>query len=112
MGQLGACVEQIPNGHLNGKGCGKCANNFQLTTEEWIEKAKLIHGNKYDYYKVDYKNAHIKVIIICKIHKEFEQTPNHHISKKGGCPKCVGRNKTTNEWIEQAKLIHGNKYDY
>ena len=80
-------------------------------TQEFIEKAKEIHGNKYNYSKVDYKNAKTKICIICPIHGEFYQTPDHHLQGQG-CPKCSGKNKTTEEWVEQAKHIHKNRYDY
>ena len=57
------------------------------TKEEFIAKAKLVHGDKYDYSKVDYVNRKTKVCIICSKHGEFWQTPNHHLSGCG-CPKC------------------------
>jgi very-short-patch-repair endonuclease len=84
------------------------------TTEQFIEKAREVHGNKYDYSKVNYINSHIKVCIICPIHGEFEQTPNNHTSLKHGCFKCSINNKsfTTEQFIQKAKEIHGNKYDY
>ena len=56
-------------------------------TIEFINKAKEIHGDKYDYSKVIYENNLKKVIIICKEHQEFEQLPKTH--KRGnGCVKC------------------------
>lgn len=58
------------------------------TTQEFIEKAKKIHGNKYDYGKVNYVNNKTKVCIICPEHGEFWQTPRAHICKQHGCPKC------------------------
>jgi len=58
-----------------------------LTTQEFIEKAKLVHNEKYDYSKVDYKKSSKKVIIVCKEHGEFEQTPNIHLDNHG-CPAC------------------------
>lgn len=79
--------------------------------ENFIKKAKKIHGKKYDYSKVEYEKALEKVCIICPKHGEFWQTPNNHLKGKG-CPKCVGRNKTTEEFIKEAKVTHGNKYDY
>ena len=104
--------EQRPQGHLNGHSCVKCANNYQYTTEEWIEIAKSIHGEKYDYSKVNYGMSKEKVVIICKTHGEFEQQPNVHLSCYG-CSKCSNRYQyTTEEWIEKAKSIHGDKYDY
>jgi len=96
----------------------------KLTTNEFIQKAIKIHGNKYDYSKVDYKGSKISVCIICSKHGEFWQIPNYHISSsykeiKGcGCPNCYNdersfkQRRTLNEFINIAKLIHGNKYDY
>ena len=60
----------------------------KLTTEEFIKKAKEIHGDKYDYSKVEYKTMHTKVCIICPEHGEFWQTPFKHIKEKQGCPSC------------------------
>lgn len=55
---------------------------------KFIEKAKLIHGDKYDYSKVKYVNNKIKVCIICPEHGEFWQMPSKHINSKQGCPIC------------------------
>lgn len=84
-----------------------------MNREQFIDKAKKIHGDKYDYSKVDYKGCQIKVCIVCLKHGEFWQTPNNHLNGSG-CPKCTKyRNRyTTEEWINKAKLIHGDKYDY
>ena len=62
-----------------------------LATEDFIKKARKIHGDKYDYSKVVYHKTHEKVCIICPIHGEFWQTPHDHLSslRNGcGCPKC------------------------
>jgi hypothetical protein len=82
--------EQTPHGHLRGYGCLECGGSKRLTTEEFIKKAKDIHGDKYDYSLVEYKNNKTKVKIICHEHGPFEQTPNDHL-KGFGCPKCKGR---------------------
>jgi hypothetical protein len=87
-------------------------------TEEFIKKAISIFNNQYDYSKVNYINAHVKVKIICKIHKIFLLTPNKHISRKSGCPKCgiLKRNNlkkdTLSDFIYKANLVHNNKYCY
>lgn len=84
----------------------------KLTTEEFIEKAKSIHGDKYDYSQVEYKGNHNKVKIFCnKCKQYFWQEPHSHL-RPSGCPYCIGRYKTTNVFIEKAREIHGNKYDY
>ena len=91
---------------------------MRLTTEQFIEKAKLIHGDKYDYSKVEYVNNHTKVCIICHEHGEFWQEPHAHIDAKRGCPKCGAikcvnaTRKSVEKFIDEAKELHGNKYDY
>jgi len=90
-------------------------SNKKSTTEEFIEKSKTVHGKeKYDYSKVDYKTAHNKVVIICPIHGEFNQTPSSHLSGRG-CLKCKvdGDRSSTEQFIEKSKTVHGKeKYDY
>lgn len=83
------------------------------TKEEFIEQAKRIHGEKYDYSEVEYIDGQTKVCIICPKHGEFWQRPCDHINQKQGCPKCVKNYRDTAEtFIKKAKLIHGNRYDY
>jgi len=114
---------QTPVTHLRGGGCQECASisrwdtKGRITTEVFIEKAKKIHGDKYDYSKVEYKDSRTKVCIICPIHGEFWQTPNNHLTKYG-CKKCamdaLASNKpiSVEEFIEKARKVHGDKYDY
>jgi len=84
----------------------------KLTQEDFIQKAKLIHGEKYDYSLVEYKSIHKSINIICKEHGIFEQLPSNHYSGKG-CAKCGGTYKLNNEdFIKKSVKIHGNKYDY
>ena len=59
----------------------------KLTTEDFIEKTKAVHGDRYDYSKVEYINNLTKVKIICNIHGDFTQTPSHHW-RGSGCCKC------------------------
>jgi hypothetical protein len=87
--------EQQPNNHLFGQRCIKCMGDSVRkarisNTEDFIEKSKKIHGNKYDYSLVKYKTGKDKVIIICPFHGEFLQTPFAHSSPsmKQGCPYC------------------------
>lgn len=61
----------------------------RLTTEEFIKRAKEVHGNKYDYSKVEYNSANVKVCIICPKHGEFWQTPDMHL-RGHGCFMCKG----------------------
>ena len=84
-----------------------------MNTQEFIEKAKKIHNNKYDYSKVEYVNVKTKVCIICPEHGEFWQTPDSHINGKSGCPKCGGTERLTIEnFAKKACEVHSNKYDY
>lgn len=78
--------EQKPNQHLLGKGCPKCANR-DVTTEEFIKKANLVHNNFYSYENVIYISHATKVKITCPKHGEFEQIPNSHLSGSG-CSHC------------------------
>ena len=61
----------------------------RLTKEEFIRRAELVHGSKYDYSKVIYKNGDTKVTIICPEHDEFQQRARCHIVDKQGCPICA-----------------------
>lgn len=83
----------------------------KLTTEEFICKAIKIHGEKYNYDKVQYIKSVLKVIITCPLHGDFEQSPNNHLHNRG-CQKCSGYNKNTNDYIKDFNRIHNNKYDY
>ena len=100
---------QTPSSHLKGYGCKECTGKI-ATTEDFIKKAQEVHGDKYNYSKVEYVNANTKVCIICPEHGEFWQLPNTHL--KSGCPKCAGKNKTTEDFIKEARKVHGDKYDY
>lgn len=77
--------EQTPMNHLQGQGCPICN---KVSTQDFIEKAKSIHGTKYNYSKVDYKGHGSKITIICSEHGPFEQTPSSHLSGSN-CPSCV-----------------------
>ena len=99
---------QLPHNHLNGKGCKPCGRKESgrkqtSNTNEFINKAKKIHGSKYDYSKVKYVNAKTDVCIICPEHGEFWQQPDQHLSKNG-CPECA-RGKTSKEFILKRRLM-------
>lgn len=111
--------EQTPKDHLKGHGCwacGKisCVKNNTRTTDEFTEKAKDVHGDKYCYSKVSYINNLTKVKIICPRHGEFEQTPKAHL-KGGGCRLCKA---STGENLilcflkkHNIEFIHEHKFD-
>lgn len=61
----------------------------KITTEDFISRAMIVHGDKYDYSKTIYVNAKEKVTIVCKKHGvEFYQSPTNHLQGKVGCNKC------------------------
>lgn len=85
----------------------------KLTTDEFVKRAKKVHGDKYDYSKSIYNGQKEKVTIICPIHGEFQQSPVGHIDNHQGCPKCSGKEHYKQDtWIQKAKEIHGDKYIY
>lgn len=112
---------QTPHNHLKGERCPICSKKIKrpkkFTTKSFIEEAKKIHGDKYDYSKVEYIGAIKKVCIICPKHGEFWQSPYSHINGSG-CQMCskekngFSQRKTTEDFIKQSKEIHGDKYDY
>jgi hypothetical protein len=102
-------------------GCKHCGNTIialkkVMSHEEFIEKANVLHNYKYDYSKTFYEIGWKKILIICKIHGEFEQTAQKHLL--GGCRKCADdlhaskHRKTNEEYIEEVKAIYGDLYDY
>lgn len=83
-----------------------------LNKESFVKKARIIHGEKYNYDKFLYVSAKQKSIITCKKHGDFEQTPDHHIRGQG-CKKCAGNEiKNKKYFIERSLKKHGNLYIY
>lgn len=81
---------QRPKDHMRGDGCPKHKNQgdkLSHNNDIFIEKAKIIHGDKFEYDLVDYKNNYTKVKIKCRLHGIWEQKPSHHLYGKG-CPSC------------------------
>ena len=115
----GYIFEQTINNHLNGHGCPNCAGVKKLTKEEFIEKAREKHGDKYDYSLVgNVENNKAKVSIKCnKCGSIFEQKVNNHLNGHG-CPNCANKRRKTvqidnkESFIAKARKIHGNKYSY
>jgi hypothetical protein len=114
--------QQTPTNHLGGKGCPLCRSEhnsilFRKTLIAFIQEAKNKHANLYDYSKVIYNGQHVYVTIVCKIHGEFQQSPKSHL-KGSGCQECsydqrgLSRTKTTEQFIQDAILVHQTLYDY
>ena len=108
----------VASSFLKGHGCRKCATEefakkHSRTTEQFIEEAKAIHGDRYDYSQVVYKNSQTPVTIICHEHGAFKMKPVLHLNRKSNCPKCMNCGKHSNEdFIKKAQEVHGDKYDY
>lgn len=114
---------QKPYNHLNGCGCKECAKEnrrkqLALTVDDFIKRAEEIHGDEYNYSKVKYVNANTKILIHCNYcNNDFEQKPIKHLLGQG-CPYCCGERISKTKimakegFIEKAKKIHGNEYDY
>lgn len=119
--------EQIAKSHLDGRGCATCAREKtsvigeRLTRDEFIKKAKIVHGEKYKYDKVTYTNNKTIVIIICKIHGEFEQKAGNHLLGRG-CHDCACQVTCNNlcnlessyesDFIKNSTLKFGDKYNF
>ena len=114
--------KQLPNSHLNGNGCRKCANEktkerMSISWDIYKEELLKIHNNKYNYPKVIWKGVDIDIIVECPTHGEFKIRPADH--KRGqGCPTCskevfIPHNKLdTQKFINKSIEIWGNKYEY
>ncbi len=96
--------------HLSGRGCLKCSiKSRQSSTQSFIDKAKALHGDKYDYSKVEYINAHTKVQIICPIHGPFMSDPVLHY-KRTGCPQCSSTYSVGNRKIQNILNLNNIPY--
>ena len=109
---------QTPTQHLKGRGCRKCGSYGRYNDKEsFIVAANLLHSNLYTYPKVNYIDCNTEVAIECKIHGEFYQTPNVHMSGSG-CQKCANEKiskfftKNRETFITEANILHDNRYIY
>lgn len=109
----GTFLQKVSDHLYSGCGCPKCDVTRKLTTEDFVLKSRLIHGDKYDYELSEYgRNNYDKVTITCKIHGNFEQTPWAHMRGQG-CPECANnRQYDTEEYIKLCKEKHQDLYDY
>jgi predicted nucleic acid-binding Zn-ribbon protein len=90
----------------------------KITIDEFIQKARVIHNDKYDYSNTNYINYRTKLCILCPKHGEFWQTPKKHIIFKQGCPKCGVEHvhnlqkDDLSTFIKKSEKIYGNTYDF
>lgn len=103
---------QKPVSHLEGHGCPKCAGNAKHTNSSFIEASIKVHGLKYDYSKVEYKNNATNVTIICPKHGEFYQTPNMHLRGRG-CPYCQNSHgeQIIHNWLTSNNFEFASQYE-
>jgi hypothetical protein len=102
--------EQTPTRHLSGNRCKKCSPKL-YTQDQFVELARAIHGQTYDYGMTVYKNSQTHIKITCRTHGTFEQKPNKHLQGRG-CPTC-GRNILSNdEFVSKVTTLHQNRYSY
>lgn len=114
---------QTPDRHLRGSGCKKCSSvrkspGGQLTSEEFFETARSLHGQYYDYSDSIFSGMNDKVRITCPVHGNFETLARKHLQEKRGCPAC-GRTRTKDsgtvlyqDFFDRAVDRHGSHYDY
>ena len=103
--------------HLTGQGCPQCASiakreKMAKGIKAFVEEARSIHGDKYGYDNVVYVNNRSKITLTCPIHGDFVTTPFWHTSCREGCPKCAGRGLTLDDFVEKARKVHGDDYEY
>jgi hypothetical protein len=89
----------------------------KLTTEQFIERARLIHGFTYDYSNTNYINNRTKITIVCPTHGAFIQLPSSHL-QGNKCKQCYNERISIeytmqlSDFVDRANTIHNNKYDY
>ncbi|MBP1325055.1 very-short-patch-repair endonuclease [Leucobacter exalbidus] len=79
---------QVAKDHVKGVGCARCGGGIPHSSDEWIVRARITHGNRYDYSLVIYVNQATNVIIICRKHGKFSQNPRGHAEEGSGCKRC------------------------
>jgi Zn finger protein HypA/HybF involved in hydrogenase expression len=109
--------EQIASNHLRGAGCKTCSGGVAIDTRQWIKRAKIAHGKKYNYDKSIYLDAKTEVSIKCKQHGDFFQIARNHLAGQG-CPKCgniqktIKKTSTAEQFTARAMKLHNMYYSY
>jgi hypothetical protein len=112
--KCGKFFMQNAGAHSSGHGCEKCGGSEKLTTESFIQRARKVHGDKYDYSLVNYVENKIKIKIICKKHNSiFEQQAVPHL-QGSGCPICCFSHgeRIIYNWLENHNIPfkHGHRF--
>lgn len=102
-----------PNNHLMGSGCSHCFQKVRSNITDFEARARVIHGNKFDYSESNYQSNKYKIKIKCNDCGDvLYQKPNSHLRGRG-CANCSGKKPLTRDsFIERASRKHHNKYDY
>ena len=106
-----------PNTHLGSKGgtgCKECAlATRRMSPEEYVQKAKEIHGDKFDYSQTRFTKMADQITVLCKEHGEFTQNAQNHLRGMNGCSECNGQSViSVQEYVTRAKEKHGDRFDY
>lgn len=106
--KCGGVIQVSPQEHLNGIERHRCA----MTEEIFLEKAREVHGDKYDYSRMNFKGPDVEVEIICPIHGAFWKKPKYHILGSG-CPRCSSKfvSHKTEDVKERIRAKYGDRYD-
>lgn len=131
---------QVPSAHLNGQGCPQCGierrtEAARSTTDEFVARARAVHGDVYEYTKSVYTGTDVKLTITCRVHGDFEQVSHSHLSGRG-CPQCrsskiaatkraqqlgaaeeshyhnMSTKLTLSDFLARAAAKHGDRYTY
>lgn len=109
--------ESTPTNLLSGRGCSSCGRESRIEKRKFnldvfLDRAKSVHGNKFDYSKVNYINSQTKVNIICPVHGEFQQIPNDHY--RYGCNSCASDARVVpkSEFFSKLVKVHSWRYSY
>lgn len=109
----------LPAAHYNCVvGCIDCgedirAENYRIKFDEFVTRAREIHGDFYSYVEESYTEMRGAITIVCPVHGAFESKAYHHVCNEAGCPRCAPNFKRTLlEFITLANLKHNYKYDY
>ncbi len=119
---LHGSYKQTPNLHVRSEGCKKCGyiksgRSTAMTFAKFLDKARSVHGNTYDYKEDTFIGAGHPLTIICKTHGPFQQIAGVHIDNHG-CPTCAiwqraeGNTKGTEWFIAKATAVHHGRYSY
>lgn len=113
---------QTAGNHLAGKGCAKCGRSAveasrRLTPAQFVERANEAHGGALDFSESAYTKWDERVRVTCPEHGAFMALPAVVLRGGSGCPKCHAAAKgparlTSEEFIANAKSVHGERYDY